>query len=535
MSEWMNGRWNAIAAMSVFTAWGVLGLSSCHWHDSPRVTPVGEVCQMSLARVIANASANRTVGSMDQYNRWLLELLDEVLRGHVPAMLHGDIMVGEHTITIDSGSDELKQLDPCDFDDIEIIRHPEGAEQVQGMAQQKGLGIPVVMSQKYRAEKASGKKLFPLNGRHLPATAVLDMDSSGRLVLRFYHTRHQEYAVLGGEKHALAYDLSTPLHRSLQGKLLERIAFHGLINSDRYLENTGIYLPDVYDPQKIPVVFVHGLKSDPHVWQNAMNEVLRDPVLRKKYQCWYFLYPTGLPVYASAAKLRRMLSVARGHYDPRHQNPRMNRMVLVGHSMGGLLSRMQTIDSRDEIYRAFFTQPLDWLDLKPVTKNLIRESMVFKPVDFVKRVVFVASPHQGSSIAQIPVVRALGMLVNPASTLDAVTMDIRINAHHALHPALHRFSNMGCRSVQTLSPQHPILTSLQHLPMQVPSHSIIARRQEKRELKDTSDGVVAYWSSHVAQASSECVVSGHHGCTRLPEVSAEIMRILRLHLSETNE
>jgi hypothetical protein len=208
----------------------------------------------------------------------------------------------------------------------------------------------------------------------------------------------------------------------------------------------------------------------------------------------------------------------------------MNRMVLVGHSMGGLLSRMQTIDSDDDIYHAFFTKPLDQLPLKPLTKQLIEESMVFEHVPFVKRTVFVASPHQGSSVAQVPFVRACGLLVNPTNNLDAVTMDIRLNAHDQLNPELRKFRNMGCRSVQTLSPQHPILTSLQSRPMQVPCHSIIARKQPNGDVKNTSDGVVAYWSSHVAQARSELVVHGTHSCTRLPDVAAEILRILRLHL-----
>jgi hypothetical protein len=433
-------------------------------------------------------------------------------------------------VIIDAGDSELLQLDPQQFDDVAIIRHAEGGNQVQSLVIRTGLGIPVVMRQIYKAEKASGKKLFPLNGRNLPATLIADLDPNGAIVLRFHHTRNVQQALVHGAMRNLAYDLSTPLHRSMGSRFQNNMALRGLINSDRYLDDTGIYVPDVYDPAKIPVVFVHGLKSDPHIWQNAMNEVLRDPELRKKYQCWYFLYPTGLPVYASAAKLRRMLYIASDHYDPRHTNAQMNRMVLVGHSMGGLLSRMQTIESGDEIYDAFFTKPLDQLPLKPLTKELIQDSMVFHRVPFVKRTVFVASPHQGSSVAQVPLVRAFGLLVDPSNKLDAVTMDIRLNANQSLNPGLRKFRNMGCRSVQTLSPQHPILTSLQKRPMAAPCHSIIARRQERGDVKDTSDGVVAYWSSHVAQAQSELVVNGTHSCTRLPEVAAEILRILRLHV-----
>jgi pimeloyl-ACP methyl ester carboxylesterase len=61
---------------------------------------------------------------------------------------------------------------------------------------------------------------------------------------------------------------------------------------------------DVYDPQRIPVVFVHGLLSDPHIWLNAVNAINSDPELRAAYQPWYFLYPTG---HRRAADLRPKL------------------------------------------------------------------------------------------------------------------------------------------------------------------------------------------------------------------------------------
>jgi hypothetical protein len=505
-------------------------ISSCTAPGWLAPAPASVTPQVDVRSAVAGLPAKPNNAEVAAYNAGVDACLSALLRKYSLQEMQGTLDWEGEKILIDGGRSELLQLDPRLFDDVSIIRKPEGSDQVHHLVRRGGVGVPVVMKQNYRADKASGKKLFPLNGRHLPATAVIDRDRSGRLVLRFHHTRNVEQAVIAGHRHELAYDLSTALHRSMGSKVRQNIALHGLINSDRYLDDTGIYLPDVYDPAKIPVVFVHGLKSDPHIWQNAMNEVLRDPVLRKKYQCWYFLYPTGLPVYASAAKLRRMLYIARDHYDPKKQNPQMNQMVLVGHSMGGLLSRMQTIDSKDEIYNSFFMRPLEEMNLKPLTKQLIEDSMVFERVPFVKRTVFVASPHQGSSVAQVPAVRAVSMLVNPTNNLDAVTMDIRMNAHDDLHPELHKFHNMGCRSVQTLSPQHPILKSLQNRPMQVPCHSIIARAQKKRELKDTSDGVVAYWSSHMDQAQSELVVHGTHGCTRLPEVSSEILRILRLHL-----
>jgi hypothetical protein len=53
----------------------------------------------------------------------------------------------------------------------------------------------------------------------------------------------------------------------------------------------------------------------------------------------------------------------------------------------------------------------------------------------------------------------------------------------------------------------------------------------KIPLKDSSDGVVPYWSSHLAGAVSERIVPAQHvtACQN-PETVEELKRILRLHL-----
>jgi len=470
-----------------------------------------------------------STGNIQDYNQTLETLLSTVLLEYKPNQMTGTLVCHGTKIRFEGGHNQMAMLNPTMFDDIQIIKKPEGGDQVKNLVRRDGLGVPVVMMQKFRKDKSSLTKLFPLNGRHLPATLVAEPDDNGVLVFKFHHTRNVQNIAFHGKYHDLAYDLSTPLSRSMRGSLNGNMALNGLVDSDRYLGDTGIYVPDVYDPGKIPVVFVHGLKSDPHIWQNAMNEVLRDPELRKKYQCWYFLYPTGLPIYASAAKLRHMLNLARDHYDPGHGNAQMNQIVLVGHSMGGIISRMQTIDSGMDIYDSCFVKPLAQLPVEPLTKNLIRESMIFKRVPFVKRVIFVATPHQGSSVAQIPIVNLASLLVHPTRALDAVTLDIRLHAKDSVNPKLLTFRNFGACSTLTLSPDHPLLAAMQKRTIQVPYHSVIAAQHFDTDPTNTSDGIVAYWSSHISGAQSEKIVAGNHGCIRLPAVSEEILRILRLH------
>jgi hypothetical protein len=48
---------------------------------------------------------------------------------------------------------------------------------------------------------------------------------------------------------------------------------------------------------------------------------------------------------------------------------------------------------------------------------------------------------------------------------------------------------------------------------------------------NSSDGVVAYWSSHLTDAQSELIVPGPHGSYALPQTVSELKPILRLNLT----
>ena len=59
-----------------------------------------------------------------------------------------------------------------------------------------------------------------------------------------------------------------------------------------------------YDPNKIPVLMVHGLWSSPMTWMEMFNDLLAYPDIRSNYQFWFYLYPTGEPFWYSANQLR---------------------------------------------------------------------------------------------------------------------------------------------------------------------------------------------------------------------------------------
>jgi hypothetical protein len=85
-------------------------------------------------------------------------------------------------------------------------------------------------------------------------------------------------------------------------------------------------------------------------------------------------------------------------------------------------------------------------------------------------------------------------------------------------------------SVHRLSPNNPLYAAIDHIPIQVPYHSIIGDRG-RGDTPNSSDGVVQYWSSHLDGARSELIVPGPHGSYSLPQTIAELKRILKLHLT----
>ena len=442
----------------------------------------------------------------------------------------GSRTVDGWTLTFAPSTADTPAIAPASSDSITAVpTRPVGKDLPPG-ASGSGLGLPVVIRQEYDAGRASSKKLFPLNGRHLPATLTVDFTGPGAATLTFHDTWQSTRARLKGRTRTLAFDFSHAIHRSMDPKFLGAFSLRGLLRPDEALDDAGLYVPFPYDPARIPVVFVHGLNSDPHIWERAMLELAADPQLRARYQPWYFLYPTGLPIHGSAAQLRRALATAVRHYDPEGNDALLRRMVLVGHSMGGIISRLQATDSGNDIYSAYFTAPPDALSISAANRRKVEESLFFKPAPFVSRVVFVAVPHRGSRVADFRIVQALTGLIRRAVRVDEFVSDVARNADTLLNPELRAFKDLGGRSVQNLSPRHPILKAMDRRPIAVPHHSIIGVLNPRKPLAESTDGVVPYSSSHLDSALSEKTVHAWHGCTAKPEVTAEIRRLLRAHV-----
>ena len=85
------------------------------------------------------------------------------------------------------------------------------------------------------------------------------------------------------------------------------------------------------------------------------------PSLRERYQFWTFGYATCAPILYPAHLLRQELRAARGRLDPDGTDPAFDHMILIGHSMGGLLAKMMAQDSRSYLWELRSRQPFEKL------------------------------------------------------------------------------------------------------------------------------------------------------------------------------
>ena len=404
---------------------------------------------------------------------------------------------------------------------------------------EKGAGVPIVLAYENVDQLRAERGFRPSNGLYVPGTLVLEFGkptSPGQptpVRCRIFNTFTARAAKLGGRSVKLAYHLTAAVESSLDNKYILKNALAGLIKPGVHEEkDMGLFGLTSFVPEKIPVVFVHGLDSAPHIWRNAVNEIFADPKLNERYTPLLFMYPSGMAVPMAAAHLRRSLDLYRSRWDPQHRASGFDQMVIVGHSMGGLLTRLQVMDSGEDLWKAFFSKPpsqITWIE--DDDKVRLEQSLKFTSYPSVTRVVFVAVPHKGSDIADLSIVRlAIRLIRVPTNTAKYVAQAMTQETS-LINPALLRFHALGMRSVDMLSPQHPYFIAMNKRAIKTPFHSIVGNRG--KDLGDkSSDGIVPYWSSHLPGAISEEIVPYGHRCTLKKETVEEISRILHLHLAE---
>lgn len=363
--------------------------------------------------------------------------------------------------------------------------------------------------------------------RAVTAVAVIGKNSSA-IVLDLYdpHTTGRARGP-GGKAGPLAADYTTPLALDLAHFRPQRRGFRGLLRGGDYFPDTGMYALEEPTPDKVPLVLVHGLISDPGDFHVLVNDFAGDSQVRTRYQVWFFYYPTSLPLAYAAMLLREDFEACVHQLDPAGTHPALHRAVLVGHSMGGLLCRLAVSDGGNRYYRHFFRQPVGELRLSPADRELVRRVFYYRACPDVAEVIFIATPHRGSRLAGGLLGTTGRVLMHMPGTVRLRLGQILARNQNALTTKRHPQPGS---SLDSLTPRSPIIAAVNEMPMRtgVKLHSILGDQGRGGTPERSSDGVVPYTSSHLPQVASELLVpASHTGTLKRRETVAELIRILR--------
>jgi pimeloyl-ACP methyl ester carboxylesterase len=323
-------------------------------------------------------------------------------------------------------------------------------------------------------------------------------------------------------------DLSTPLAFMWSRTDLDRYRWTGLFRPGAAMHRANLMLLRPYEPGKIPVVMVHGLISSPLAWVAMINDLLRDPVIHEKYQFMLYMYPTGVPIPVAEAGLRDTLLQAKQMYDPGGADPAFEQMVLLGHSMGGLLSHMTAVQSDDRLWRLNSVTRFNDIIGPPEVLDALHGYFFFEPLPFVRRVVFLATPHRGSDLSRNVIGRlSTNLIVEPDHITDLLNRLLKDNPDAFDRRQFRRMPT----SIETLDTDSPFLLAL--LSMKpgpgVAFHSIIGA-DHAGPVDRSTDGIVPYRSAHMDGVASELIVRSNHGVQTAPLAIQEVRRILLEHV-----
>lgn len=485
-------------------------------------------------------------GACDLYNQSLEGALRILSKRNLlkPGASHR-CSVGGHTVDL-TVNIRANTWNAEDFDRFEFVSDYE----VKGLTNQYrtyGLGVPLIAVRKKKETSAATERYYPPD-LSFPVTAFLrirdqrrnrDMSAS----LELYDPLANTDTRVKGRAVPLESDLSTPLAYFLNNPAFQDndIATAGLLNPGESQKVKGLYMLEPYQPGKIPVVMVHGLWSSPLTWMQMFNDLRSQPEIRDRYQFWFFLYPSGQPFWISAAQFREELALMRQNLDPRLEEPALGQMVLVGHSMGGLVSKLQTLTSADDFWHIVSDRPFSEVKGPDEAKQAVERVVYFQANPSVRRVITLGTPHRGSNFASGPTRFFARYLIKLPEMITGTSQQLRKE-----NPDLFRENSMIdiSTSIDSLSPDSPILPVMLNTPTPpwVKYHNVVGVTEEDTwknriagRIAGRGDGVVSYESAHLDNVQSEIVVPADHlNVHTHPRSVLEVRRILLEHLREVD-
>ena len=390
-----------------------------------------------------------------------------------------------------------------------------------------GMGLPLIGLKKNHKDALSARQPVPITVFLKIQGGLAELTAgSAPASLEFYSAYDDAEVFVNNHAVPLETDTTTPTAYQLENEsILWDFGLKAFLGKLRAMPNK-LYLMQPYQPGRIPVVFVHGTMSSPVWWTEMWNTLRADPELRRRYQFWFFMYNSGALVSISAADLRDSLQQTIARLDPEAKDPALRQMVVIGHSQGGLLTKLTATDTGDRLVRSLTDKDIDSLNISDKQKNLLHRALIVEHLPFVKRVVFISTPHRGSYQSSLWIRNMVKKLISLPS--DIVTLPMSVYGFLKDDVKDLFGDRPPVTSLDSMSPANPVMKELANIPLApgITGHSIIAVKNPDEPREEWNDGVVQYASAHLDGMESELIVHSGHSCQGNPRTIEEVRRIL---------
>tara|TARA_R110000850_G_scaffold62777_18_gene142536 strand:- start:25 stop:1461 length:1437 start_codon:yes stop_codon:yes gene_type:complete len=389
----------------------------------------------------------------------------------------------------------------------------------------EGVGTSLVVRQPW----SQRDPMIPESGIWYPVTAVLNLDRPKQPVLQLIDPTKKAELSYKGERIPLEANFTAAFARDVLGRQDQFPDLQALFRFEKFAEGIGLQRISVFDPDKQVCILIHGIHSGPSTWDEAVNQFYADKVLREKFEFWTFGYPTGALIPYLSAELRDSIAAMRNFRQSRGATD--DSLVVVGHSMGGLLAKSMTLSGGDDDWNQLFRVPIGKLNVSDEYRETLRRVIYYEPVQGIDKLIMCATPHRGSRVASRFGGRLVGSLLQMPAQLARGGSEILKNSDQTLTPLGWEIAKGNLSSLGQLRPNSLISKGYLNKPLNpsVKYYSIIGSKSKGGPVEESSDGLVEYSSAHIEGVVSEVVINGvphkHH---QTDTGIQEIIRTLKL-------
>ena len=527
--------------------------------DKPRATKLYATAMMHAHQFLFEPNLNLQRNAYDPqfrnicdiYNESLAELLRQVCEeGRLVPGHQFEIGEGDFVLVVEVQM-EGRWHDQA-FERFELVSDFE-TEGMQNEYHTYGLGVPLIAVRDISESPTVDEKYYPPS-LTLPMTAFFELvredveisfdentTQRRRAVLRLFDPLEQQTLHTHNVTVPLESDITTPIAYHLNDPLLNTglLATAALVNAQLGENIHGMYMLEPFDPDKIPVVMVHGLWSSPVTWAQMYNDLRSVKELRNNYQFWFYSYATGQPFLYSAGKMRDDLAKLRRDLDPEGTSQTMEQMVLVGHSMGGLVSQLQTIDSEDRFWKILSDSDARELEGDEESIAALKKTYFFEPDLGIDRVMMIGTPNHGSEVAGATARWVSQRVFTLPTTLTNDFLNLAETNQKIFGDASLLTSTTSIDDLAAGGKVFEAMDECRRSPL-VTFHNIIGKIPQKGLLARTglrtgpdSDGVVTVESARTKFSSSESFIPAPHSeIHQHPQCILEVREILLDNLVE---